>query len=348
VRLYFAETFHTSDGQRVFDVSIEGTTVLDDYDIHADVGHDTGTVKTFTVTPDSTLDVDFSHVTENPKVSAIEVVPVDGTGDTDTEPTGSSTVDIIGEGTEADYEFGVSGEVTGGESLNPTDSFSGNTASGTVIGGTDTYTITGELTSLTVDGTATVEVDGQEIDPATVGSGDTAPTGSSDAIYRVNAGGSQLSASDGGPDWAADTGASPSGDTNAGAANSKTFTTSDSVSTTGSVSSGTPTEVFESERYDLSSGDEMQWNIPVEGGQTYEVRLYFAETFHTSDGQRVFDVSIEGTTVLDDYDIHADVGHDTGVVKSFTVESSPELDIDFSRETGNPKVVAIEIVPVDG
>jgi hypothetical protein len=61
----------------------------------------------------------------------------------------------------------------------------------------------------------------------------------------------------------------------------------------------------------------------------------------------VFDVSIEGTTVLDDYDIHADVGHDTGTVKTFTVQSSPELDIDFSRETGNPKVVAIEVVPVE-
>jgi hypothetical protein len=127
-----------------------------------------------------------------------------------------------------------------------------------------------------------------------------------------------------------------------------TYATTDSISSTGSVPSTTPTEVFETERWDPGSGEEMNWEFPVEGGETYEVRLYFAEVFHTSDGQREFDVSIEGDTVLDGYDIHAAVGHDTATVQTFTVTSDSTLDVDLRHVTGNPKLSAIEIVRVDG
>ena len=48
-----------------------------------------------------------------------------------------------------------------------------------------------------------------------------------------------------------------------------------------------------------------------------------------SPGARTFDVEIEGTQVLDDYDIFADVGGATGTVKSFDVTTAGNLDIDF-------------------
>ena len=89
VRLYLAEPYVGAPdgapgqpGERQFDVSIEGQEVLTNYDIYADVGYATGTMKSFTTTVDSdgTLDVDFAHgAANNPIVSGIEVVEV---GDT--------------------------------------------------------------------------------------------------------------------------------------------------------------------------------------------------------------------------------------------------------------------------
>jgi hypothetical protein len=66
----------------------------------------------------------------------------------------------------------------------------------------------------------------------------------------------------------------------------------------------------------------MEWSFPVGQTGTYEVRLYFAEMWQNTQGVglRTFDVIIEGATVLDDYDIYADVGGFTGVTKTFTVK----------------------------
>jgi hypothetical protein len=77
VRLYFADIYlgTQAPGARVFDLSIENAVVLDDYDIFADVGGFRGVMKSFTVTSDGVLDVDFGHVVENPKISAIEILP---------------------------------------------------------------------------------------------------------------------------------------------------------------------------------------------------------------------------------------------------------------------------------
>jgi hypothetical protein len=76
VRLYFADIYPGTQapGARVFDVAIEDALVLDDYDIFADVGGFRGVVKSFTVTSDGVLDIEFGHVAENPKVGAIEIL----------------------------------------------------------------------------------------------------------------------------------------------------------------------------------------------------------------------------------------------------------------------------------
>jgi len=92
VRLYFANGYNGTGqvGQRVFDVAVEGTTRLDNYDIVADAGGDSrGTMRSFNVTSDGNVDIDFSHVTENPLVSAIEIVR------TDVTPVDTSTDDVF-------------------------------------------------------------------------------------------------------------------------------------------------------------------------------------------------------------------------------------------------------------
>jgi len=87
VRLYFAEPYFGSDaapageGQRQFNASIEGQQKLTNYDIYADVGFGNGTVKTFTVTADDTLDVDLEDgAANNPIINGIEIVETDSDG----------------------------------------------------------------------------------------------------------------------------------------------------------------------------------------------------------------------------------------------------------------------------
>ncbi len=76
VRLHFAEIFAgiTPANPRIFDVAIEGQLVLDDYDLLSSVGFRVATIEEFHVTvTDNSLDIDFFHEVENPKISAIEV-----------------------------------------------------------------------------------------------------------------------------------------------------------------------------------------------------------------------------------------------------------------------------------
>ncbi|MBS2938787.1 PKD domain-containing protein [Nocardioides sp. J2M5] len=76
VRLFLANrcTCTSAAGQRAFDVSLEGQVVLDDLDLVAAAGDQRGTMRSFDLTSDGNVDLDFSHVVENPLVNAIEVV----------------------------------------------------------------------------------------------------------------------------------------------------------------------------------------------------------------------------------------------------------------------------------
>jgi len=77
VRLYFAEIYGPTSrtGGRVFDVSIEGQQVLDDFDVfQAAGGANKAIVRTFDVTSDGTINIDFGHVVENPDVMGIEII----------------------------------------------------------------------------------------------------------------------------------------------------------------------------------------------------------------------------------------------------------------------------------
>ena len=89
VRLYFAEILEGAQaaGVREFDVSIEGRLVLDDYDIFEEVGGYNGVVKQFDVASDSTINIDFAHVKQNPVIQGIEIIQMSGA--TNTAPDSS-------------------------------------------------------------------------------------------------------------------------------------------------------------------------------------------------------------------------------------------------------------------
>ena len=80
---------------------------------------------------------------------------------------------------------------------------------------------------------------------------------------------------------------------------------------------------------------------------SYDVTLKFAEVFFNQAGQRVFDVSLEGQTVLDDFDIFNEAGgQNIAVDRTFTVDvNDNSLNLDFLASLDKAKVSAIEIKP---
>ncbi len=116
VTLKFAETYFTSgaaSGQRLFNVAINGTTVLTNFDIKAAAGGANIAVdRTFAVNAgagNNNLQIQFIHVSgqpDDPKVGAIEIVSAGPTGPTITTQPASQTVT---EGQTATFTVAVSG-----------------------------------------------------------------------------------------------------------------------------------------------------------------------------------------------------------------------------------------------
>jgi PKD repeat protein len=91
--------------------------------------------------------------------------------------------------------------------------------------------------------------------------------------------------------------------------------------------------------YDYAEGLIGQWYRP------YRVRLYFAEPGLAGIGQRVFDVKLQGQTVLSGFDIVREAGGQwRGVIKEFKTFVGEELRIDFVPVAGEPLISGIEVV----
>ncbi len=71
VRLYFASRSTTT---RRFNVLIDGATKLSSYNPNVDPGVNKGTMKSFDIVSDGTVNIDFVHVQGNPQVNAIEIL----------------------------------------------------------------------------------------------------------------------------------------------------------------------------------------------------------------------------------------------------------------------------------
>ncbi|MBV1853103.1 malectin domain-containing carbohydrate-binding protein [Catellatospora tritici] len=172
----------------------------------------------------------------------------------------------------------------------------------------------------------------------------TVPYTAGDVLYRVNAGGPQLAATDGRLPWAADTDDAPSPFHNTGG--TANTVTSNTITLDASVPAGTPPAVFDDLRYDGSAAPEMTWSFPVATGTPVEVRLSFVArdwVYHLP-GDRVFDVSIDGALVANDYDTVAQVGYRVAQTLTFPVTSDGSIDISFAHVAQDPGIEAIEIV----
>jgi hypothetical protein len=109
------------------------------------------------------------------------------------------------------------------------------------------------------------------------------------------------------------------------------------------ITNPAPAAVYQSERYGNST-----YTLPsLTAGAQYTVRLHFAELYQTATGKRVFNVAINGTTVLSNFDIYATAGAAyKAVLREFTAtaNSSGQIVIAFTTVTDNATIEGIEII----
>jgi beta-glucanase (GH16 family) len=122
-----------------------------------------------------------------------------------------------------------------------------------------------------------------------------------------------------------------------GTASSTTAT----ISTAG-VTNPAPEAVYQSQRF-----GNFTYTLPgFTAGTTYVVRLHFDEFYWTAAGKREFNVLINGTQVLTDFDVFATAGgEDIAVVEQFNAvaNSSGQIVLQFVSVVDNAEVDGIEI-----
>ncbi|WP_339842018.1 malectin domain-containing carbohydrate-binding protein [uncultured Maribacter sp.] len=334
ITLHFAEIYWGATGgstlgganRRVFDVVIEGATVLDDFDINATVGAQTVTTRTFPVSItdgvlNMNLDAQGSDGVNEPKLSAIEIIgnsanelPVavaianitSGTAPLLVEFNGSASSDTEGSLT---YLWDFKDGVTSNE-VNPVHTF-------TTAGIYNVSLLVTDEDDQIAESIIAITVEEPIVN---------------NFALRINAGGPALVYQ--GEDYVADQ----------YSVGGKTYTNG----------SAEVPQLYRTER--SASPPTFGYIIPLANGD-YEITLHFAEIYWGATGgstlgganRRVFDVVIEGATVLDDFDINATVGAQTVTTRTFPVSITDgvlnmNLDAQGSDGVNEPKLSAIEII----
>lgn len=396
VRLFMGNGFSGTGatGQRIFDVAIEGNVPanLNDVDLSSQFGNEVGAMISNLVTVnDGVLNIEFQHGVENPLVNGIEIIQIGGGGPTlpsvsivggdqnVQEDAGQVQISLLTSATvPAGESVTVSFDIVPGTAVADEDyTYTSGTSSFDAQSGiySDTVTIAGSSSDVTFlidiindtlpEGSEAFSVVLTGVSPnaqlgtssanVTIAAND-AVINPGDVVYRVNAGGAEVAANDGGPAWTADQSAvTANGSAQIGTPSpflvdrsvpGDDITYGDNTpSGPGTNATGAPDELFVTERYStLANPNNIGYAFAVANG-TYTVNLYFDELFHSSANSRVFDVSIEGGLVLNDFDTYATYQNNTGVQSFIAQVNDGELNIEFGKEAiDNPHVAAIEIV----
>jgi beta-galactosidase len=338
VRLHFCETYWTAAGSRTFNVSINGTQVLTNFDIFATAGgQNIANIQQFTEPANSSgqFVILFTSQVNNALISGIEIdstspctAPTAPSGLTATA-TSSSQINLSW--TASSSSCGVTYNVFRSTTSGFTPSSSNQIASGVT---STTYSDTGLAASTAyyylVEGT---------------NSG-----GASAASNQANA---TTSSAPAGPctsiciDSGSTTAVSPflaDEDFTGGATTSHANTIN-----TSKVTNPAPAAVYQTGRDTSAVGPGTTFTYTIGGftaNSSHTVRLHFCETYWTAAGQRTFNVSINGTQVLTNFDIFAAAGgQNIANIQQFTetANASGQYVILFTSEVNNALISGIEI-----
>ncbi len=416
VRLHFAETAFSGVGQRAFNVVINGTTVLSNYDIFADAGAEfKATEKEFTATADSggKITVAFTAGTNgaphtNPSVRGIEIIPIGGCTPP-TTPAGFAAT--AGSSSEIDLSWSASTGPSCGGAVTYTitrngaqiaTGLSGTSFKDTGLSASTTYNYTvTAVNSAGSSGAASTSATTQACSAPTTPTNFTATAASSSEIdlswtastgpscggaisYTLTRNSTQIASGLSATSFK-NTGLSPSTTYNytvvavnsagTSAAASASATTQSGTTTAVQINSGGPTVSPFVADEDFSGGSTINhantidlsgvtnpapmqvyqtarignftYTIPgLVAGSSHTLRLHFAETYWSSAGARIFNVSINGTQVLTNFDIFATAGaKNKAVIEQFTANanSSGQYVIHFTSVKDNSLVSGIEV-----
>jgi fibronectin type 3 domain-containing protein len=146
-------------------------------------------------------------------------------------------------------------------------------------------------------------------------------------VLRINAGGGAISP------FAADTGFSAGNQFSSGA----------TISVAG-VTNAAPAAVYQSVRWNPSFTYTLGG---LTSGTSYVVRLHFVELSFTASGQRLFNVAINGTSVLSNFDIFATSGGQNRALErefSGTANSAGQIVVSFTAgPVDNPSIAGLEV-----
>ncbi|WP_238453961.1 malectin domain-containing carbohydrate-binding protein [Micromonospora sp. ATA51] len=171
VRLYLANRYSGTGtvGKRIFDVKIDGVVKLNDFDPVAQTGGtNRGTMRSFVITSDGNVDIDFGRVVENPLIQGIEIVKI---------PAAPSST-VLNSVTKRSYD----GATTVGSATSVSNSDNtgwGAAKGGFWVGGTLFYGMNGSLYRRSFDGTTFGTP--SKVDPYHDALWDTVQTGSAPA-----------------------------------------------------------------------------------------------------------------------------------------------------------------------
>jgi len=92
------------------------------------------------------------------------------------------------------------------------------------------------------------------------------------------------------------------------------------------------------------------FSVPVEVPGKYEIVMHFAELYHPAAGSRIFDIKLEGKTVLNDLDVVAVTGAPfTALQYSFFRSiTDGSVDIEGVNIVDNAKLNGVEIFLLPG
>jgi fibronectin type 3 domain-containing protein len=339
VRLHFAELYFSAAGSREFNVAINGTTVLTNFDIYGTAGANyTAVVEQFAATANSSGQIVIALTNgakDQPMINGLEVlgsstscgtVPSAPTGLTATASS-SSAIGLSWGAVTPPANCSISSyTVYGGTTANPTtviaSGVTGTTYSNTGLAASTTYYYV--VKAVDADGTSAASAQA---------SAETL-TGTQGEIVAIAAGGPAESNSGGGDySFVADEYFSGGGD------NAVTTAT---INLTQPGANAAPMAVYQHGRSGIFT-----YTIPnLTAGTQYTVLLHFAETYFSAKGSRVFNVAINGTTVLSNFDVYGTVGKDAALVEQFTAtaNSSGQIVIAFTNGTADqPLLMGLEI-----